>query len=72
MSQLAKLRILLLESHSTAPSLVGYNKVNNFAMQMTTHEAAQRLAKEQLMDHQYIPVGPLMPLRVLVGPGAQQ
>ena len=30
------------------------------------------LAKEQLMDHQYIPVGPLMPLRVLMGPVAQQ
>ncbi len=30
------------------------------------------LAKEQLMDHQYIPVGPLMPLRMLIGPGAQQ
>jgi hypothetical protein len=29
------------------------------------------LAKEQLMDHQYIPVGPLMPLRALMGPGAQ-
>ena len=28
------------------------------------------LAKEQLVDHQYIPVGPLMPLRVLMGPGA--
>jgi hypothetical protein len=28
------------------------------------------LAKEQLMDHQYIPVGPLMPLRALMG--AQQ
>src|SRR5690242_3125969 len=28
------------------------------------------LAKEHLMDHQYIPVGPLMPLRALVGPGA--
>ena len=27
------------------------------------------LAKEQLMDHQYIPVGPLMPLRALIGPG---
>jgi bifunctional DNA-binding transcriptional regulator/antitoxin component of YhaV-PrlF toxin-antitoxin module len=27
------------------------------------------LAKEQLMDQQYIPVGPLMPLRALVGPG---
>ena len=30
------------------------------------------LAKEQLMDHQYIPVGPLMPLRALVGPGVQR
>ena len=30
------------------------------------------LAKEQLVDSQYIPVGPLMPLRVLMGPGAQQ
>jgi hypothetical protein len=29
------------------------------------------LAKEQLMDHQYIPVGPLMPLRALIGPGTQ-
>ena len=29
------------------------------------------LAKEQLMDHQYIPVGPLMPLRMLVGPGPE-
>src|SRR3979409_979094 len=30
------------------------------------------LQQEQLMDHQYIPVGPLMPLRALIGPGAQQ
>ena len=30
------------------------------------------LAKEQLMEHAYIPVGPLMPLRALMGPGAQQ
>jgi hypothetical protein len=30
------------------------------------------LAKEQLMDHQYIPVGPLMPLRMLIGPGSQK
>jgi hypothetical protein len=30
------------------------------------------LAKEDLMDEQYIPVGPLMPLRALMGPGAQQ
>ena len=29
------------------------------------------LAKEQLMDHVYIPVGPLMPLRALMG-AAQQ
>src|SRR5579871_31855 len=29
------------------------------------------LAKEKLMDSQYIPVGPLMPLRALLGPGAQ-
>ena len=29
------------------------------------------LAKEQLVDSQYIPVGPLVPLRTLVGPGAQ-
>ena len=30
------------------------------------------LAKEDLMDHEYIPVGPLMPLRALMGLGAQQ
>jgi hypothetical protein len=30
------------------------------------------LAKEQLMDTEYIPVGPLMPLRALMGPGTQQ
>ena len=30
------------------------------------------LAKEQLMDHEYLRVGPLMPLRALVGAGAQQ
>jgi hypothetical protein len=30
------------------------------------------LAKEQLMDTQYIPIGPLMPLRALMGPGVQQ
>lgn len=29
------------------------------------------LAKAQLMDIQYIPVGPLMPLRALLGPGMQ-
>ncbi len=30
------------------------------------------LAKEHLMDHEYIPLGPLMPLRALMGLGAQQ
>jgi hypothetical protein len=29
------------------------------------------LAKEQFMDHEYIPVGPLMPLRALLRPEAQ-
>ena len=30
------------------------------------------LAKEELMDHQYIPVGPLMPLRMLAGADSQR
>jgi hypothetical protein len=30
------------------------------------------LAKEQLVDHEYIPVGPLMPLMGLMGAGAQR
>jgi hypothetical protein len=30
------------------------------------------LAKKQLMDHEYIPVGPLMPLRALTGAGGQE
>ena len=30
------------------------------------------LAKEHLMDTEYIPVGPLMALRALMGPGAQK
>src|SRR5215468_457987 len=30
------------------------------------------LAKQELMDHEYIPVGPLMPLRALMSLGAQQ
>jgi len=30
------------------------------------------LAKEHLMDHEYIPVGPLMPLRMLMGAGGPQ
>src|SRR5499426_874157 len=43
----------------------------------TEHEARAimetlPLAKEQLMDHRYIPVGPLMPLRALMGPAGQQ
>lgn len=29
------------------------------------------LVKEQLLDHVYIPVGPLMPLRALMGAGLQ-
>ena len=28
------------------------------------------LAKQELMDHEYVPVGPLMPLRALMGGGA--
>jgi hypothetical protein len=30
------------------------------------------LAKQQLMDHEYIPVGPLMPLMTLIGAGAER
>lgn len=30
------------------------------------------LAKEKLMDHQYIPVGPLMPLRMLMSTETKQ
>ena len=30
------------------------------------------LAKEQVWNTEYIPVGPLMPLRAMTGPGAQQ
>ena len=49
-----------------------------FLVDATTTEEAQALvealplAKEHLIDHEYIPVGPLMPLRALIGPGAQQ
>lgn len=49
-----------------------------FLVEAKTEEEARAimetlpLAKGQLMDHQYIPVGPLMPLRILVGPGTQQ
>jgi len=30
------------------------------------------LAKEDLLDHEYIPVGPLMPLRLLIGASSQR
>ena len=49
-----------------------------FLVEATTEDEARAvmetlpLAKEQLMDHQYIPIGPLMPLRMLMGAGAQQ
>ena len=49
-----------------------------FLIDATTEDEARAimdtlpLAKQQLMDHEYIPVGPLMPMRALIGPGAQQ
>ena len=49
-----------------------------FLVDATTEDEARALmetlplAKEQLMDHEYIPVGPLMPLKALMGAGAQQ
>jgi hypothetical protein len=49
-----------------------------FLVDATTEEEARALmetlplAKEQLIDHDYIPVGPLMPLMALIGPGSQQ
>ncbi len=49
-----------------------------FLVEATTKDEAQALmetlplAKEHLIDHEYIPVGPLMPLRALVGPAGQQ
>src|SRR6266852_2284070 len=48
-----------------------------FLLDVKTEEEARALmetlplAQEQLMDHEYIPVGPLMPLRAL-NPGALQ
>ena len=48
-----------------------------FLVDVTTEDEARAimetlpLAKEHLMDHEYIPVGPLMPLRAL-NPGALQ
>ena len=49
-----------------------------FMVDATTEDEARAvmetlpLAKEQLMDEEYIPVGPLMPLRMLLGPRAQE
>ncbi len=49
-----------------------------FLVDATTEEEAGALmetlplAKEHLINHEYIPVGPLMPLRALLGPGGQQ
>ena len=48
-----------------------------FLVNATTEDEARvimetlPLAKEQLMDHEYIPVGPLMPLMALIGAGEQ-
>jgi hypothetical protein len=48
-----------------------------FMLDVKTEEEARGLmetlplAKKQLMDHEYIPVGPLMPLKAL-NPGALQ
>jgi len=33
---------------------------------------AMPLSKENLMDHEFIPVGPLMPMRILIGGGPAQ
>ena len=55
-----------------------YSRGVVFLVEATTEDEARAvmetlpLAKEQLMDYQYIPVGPLMPLKMLIGPGAQQ
>ena len=49
-----------------------------FLVEATTEDEARSLmetlplAKAALMDTQYVPVGSLMPLRMLIGPGAQQ
>ena len=56
----------------------GDGKGGIFLVDATTEDEARAimatlpLAKEQLMDHAYMPLGPLMPLRALMGPGAQQ
>jgi hypothetical protein len=49
-----------------------------FLVEAKTEEEARAimetlpLAKENLMDDEYIPVGPLVPLKALLGSGAQQ
>ena len=49
-----------------------------FLLDVTTEDDARALmetlplAKQQLMDHEYIPVGPLMPMRALLGLPGQQ
>jgi len=49
-----------------------------FLVDATTEDEARAimetlpLAMEELIDHDYIPVGPLMALRALMGAGAQQ
>src|SRR6266481_8498309 len=49
-----------------------------FLVNANTEDEAQAimetlpLAKEELLHHEYIPVGPLMPLRALMGSGTQQ
>jgi hypothetical protein len=56
----------------------GDGKAVLFMVNAKTEEEARAimetlpLAKEELMDHEYIPVGPLMPLMALMRPAAQQ
>ena len=56
----------------------GDGKGVNFLVDAKTEDEARAimetlpLAKEQLLDDEYIPVGPLMPLRALMGSGTQQ
>ena len=52
-------------------------KASSFWLMRMTEDEARALmetlplAKEPLMDTEYIPVGPLMPLRALIGSAAQ-
>jgi hypothetical protein len=56
----------------------GDGKAVIFLVDATTADDARAVmetlpfAKEHLMDHEYIPVGPLMPLMALIGAGTQQ